>query len=39
MSNKILITDSYGFIGSYLTEALAKKGYNVRAFVCYNSFN
>lgn len=37
MSNKLLITDPDGFIGSHLTEA--KNSYNVRAFVCYNSFN
>lgn len=37
--NNILITGADGFIGSHLTEALVKEGYNVRAFVCYNSFN
>lgn len=37
--HKILITGADGFIGSHLTEALVNKGYNVRAFVCYNSFN
>jgi NAD dependent epimerase/dehydratase len=36
---KILITGSDGFIGSHLTELLISKGYNVRAFVYYNSFN
>ncbi len=36
---KILVTGSDGFIGSHLTEELVKKGYQVRAFVCYNSFN
>ncbi len=36
---KILITGADGFIGSHLTEALVKEGYDVRAFVCYNSFN
>ena len=36
---KVLITGADGFIGSHLTEALVKNGYNVRAFVCYNSFN
>jgi len=37
--NKVLITGADGFIGSHLTEALVEAGYNVRAFVCYNSFN
>lgn len=36
---KVLVTGSDGFIGSHLTEALVNYGYNVRAFVCYNSFN
>ena len=36
---KILVTGSDGFIGSHLTEELVKKGYDVRAFVYYNSFN
>ena len=34
---KILVTGSDGFIGSHLTEELAKKGYDVKAFVYYNS--
>ncbi len=34
----ILITGADGFIGSHLTEALVLRGYNVRAFVLYNSF-
>ena len=38
-SLKILVTGADGFIGSHLTEELVKKGYNVRAFVYYNSFN
>ena len=37
--SKILITGADGFIGSHLTEALVRKGYDVRAFVFYNSFN
>lgn len=37
--NKILVTGADGFIGSHLTEALVKLGYDVKAFVCYNSFN
>ena len=36
---KILITGADGFIGSHLTEALVEAGYDVRAFVYYNSFN
>ncbi len=35
----VLITGADGFIGSHLTEALIRKGYRVRAFVYYNSFN
>lgn len=35
----ILVTGADGFIGSHLTEELVKKGYRVRAFVYYNSFN
>ncbi len=37
--DKILVTGADGFIGSHLTEELVKKGYRVRAFVLYNSFN
>ena len=37
--SKILITGADGFIGSHLTEALVRAGYDVRAFVLYNSFN
>jgi nucleoside-diphosphate-sugar epimerase len=37
--SKILVTGADGFIGSHLTEALVRKGYDVRAFVLYNSFN
>lgn len=37
--DKILVTGSDGFIGSHLTEELVKKGYKVKAFVLYNSFN
>ena len=36
---KVLVTGADGFIGSHLTEALVEAGYDVRAFVCYNSFN
>lgn len=35
---KVLVTGADGFIGSHLTEALVRRGYNVRAFVLYNSF-
>jgi NAD dependent epimerase/dehydratase len=37
--NKILITGAGGFIGSHLTELLVEKGYDVKAFVRYNSKN
>lgn len=36
---KVLITGADGFIGSHLTEALVRAGFDVRAFVLYNSFN
>ena len=36
---KILVTGADGFIGSHLVERLVKIGYNVKAFVMYNSFN
>lgn len=36
---KVLVTGADGFIGSHLTEALVLQGYDVRAFVHYNSFN
>lgn len=35
---KVLVTGADGFIGSHLTESLLEKGYDVRAFVYYNSF-
>jgi NAD dependent epimerase/dehydratase len=38
-NKKILVTGADGFIGSHLTEELIRRGYNVRAFVLYNSFN
>ncbi|HPG38218.1 MAG TPA: NAD-dependent 4,6-dehydratase LegB [bacterium] len=37
--DKILITGAAGFIGSHLTELLVQKGYQVKAFVHYNSRN
>ncbi len=36
---KVLVTGADGFIGSHLTESLLKKGYEVKAFTMYNSFN
>lgn len=36
---KLLVTGADGFIGSHLTEELVRRGYAVRAFVYYNSFN
>ena len=38
-NKKILVTGADGFIGSHLTETLVKRGFDVRAFVFYNSFN
>ncbi len=37
--NKILVTGADGFIGSHLVEELVREGYQVRAYVLYNSFN
>ncbi|HIU24860.1 MAG TPA: SDR family oxidoreductase [Candidatus Coprovicinus avistercoris] len=39
MKKKVLVTGSEGFIGSHLVETLVARGYDVRAFVLYNSFN
>jgi len=36
---KVLVTGAAGFIGSHLTELLIRKGYDVRAFIHYNSLN
>jgi dTDP-glucose 4,6-dehydratase len=38
-NSKVLVTGADGFIGSHLTESLVREGYDVRAFVYYNSFN
>lgn len=38
-SKRVLVTGADGFIGSHLTEHLVEQGYDVRAFVFYNSFN
>ncbi|MEG0577056.1 MAG: NAD-dependent 4,6-dehydratase LegB [Bacilli bacterium] len=39
MNERVLVTGADGFIGSHLCEELIKRGYKVRAFVFYNSFN
>jgi dTDP-glucose 4,6-dehydratase len=36
---KVLVTGADGFIGSHLTEHLVRQGFDVRAFVLYNSFS
>jgi NAD dependent epimerase/dehydratase len=37
-NRKVLVTGADGFIGSHLTERLAREGARVKAFVYYNSF-
>jgi dTDP-glucose 4,6-dehydratase len=37
--NNVLITGAAGFIGSHLLEELFLKGFKIKAFVHYNSFN
>ena len=39
MGERLLVTGADGFIGSHLIELLVEKGYQVRAFTFYNSFN
>jgi dTDP-glucose 4,6-dehydratase len=36
---KLLLTGADGFIGSHLTEELVRRGFRVKSFVNYNSFN
>jgi len=39
MAKTVLVTGADGFIGSHSTEVLVHAGYDVKAFVHYNSFN
>src|SRR3989339_572597 len=39
MNKNTFLTGAGGFIGSHLTELLVERGYNVKAFVHYNSLN
>ncbi|MFC1812448.1 NAD-dependent 4,6-dehydratase LegB [Thermodesulfobacteriota bacterium] len=39
MKKRVLITGSDGFIGSHLVESCLEYGYQIKAFVLYNSFN
>lgn len=36
---RVLVTGADGFIGSHLVEEMVRRGYQVKAFVHYNSFN
>ncbi len=38
MTGKVLVTGADGFIGSHLTERLVRAGFDIRAFVLYNSY-
>jgi NAD dependent epimerase/dehydratase len=38
-NQKVLVTGAGGFIGSHVTENLVREGYQVKAFVQYNSLN
>ena len=39
LGKKVLVTGADGFIGSHLVEDLIEEGFQVKAFVYYNSFN
>jgi dTDP-glucose 4,6-dehydratase len=39
VGRRVLITGAGGFIGSHLTEAVVRAGYEAKAFVHYNSFS
>jgi len=38
LTGKVLVTGADGFIGSHLTERLVRAGFDIRAFVLYNSY-